>query len=158
MIKLNNHVVTRVIHKIKFPRSSSSEKRCYARSGVWLCSPSLSHHPSELSATLSLGLAAIRDRAPIRFSSQVRITLHVHDEQHSGRPSVSVETIAKVEEAVLKNRRMTARVLYEMIPDVSKDLHRHNSDRPFRACQGLCNVLKRPTNFFRPTKPVARSS
>jgi transposase len=44
----------------------------------------------------------------------------VHDKQHSGRPSVSDETIAKVEETMLKDRRVTARELCEMIPDVSK--------------------------------------
>jgi len=44
----------------------------------------------------------------------------VHDEQRSGRPSVSDETIAKVEAAMLKDRRITVRELSEMIPDVSK--------------------------------------
>jgi hypothetical protein len=41
------------------------------------------------------------------------------DEQRSGRPSVSDETIAKVEETMLKDRRVTVRELCEMIPDVS---------------------------------------
>jgi hypothetical protein len=44
----------------------------------------------------------------------------VHDEQRSGRPSVSDETIAKVEDTMLKDRRVTVRELCEMIPDVSK--------------------------------------
>lgn len=44
----------------------------------------------------------------------------VHDEQRSGRPSVSDETIAKVEETMLKDRRVTVRELCETIPDVSK--------------------------------------
>jgi transposase len=44
----------------------------------------------------------------------------VHDEQCSGRPSVSDETIAKVEETMLKDRRVTVRELCEMNPDVSK--------------------------------------
>jgi transposase len=44
----------------------------------------------------------------------------VHDEQCSGRPSVSVETIAKVKETMLKDRRVTVREVCEMIPDVSK--------------------------------------
>jgi hypothetical protein len=44
----------------------------------------------------------------------------VHDEQRCGRPSVSDETIAKVEEIMLKDRRVTVRELCEMIPDVSK--------------------------------------
>jgi transposase len=44
----------------------------------------------------------------------------VQDEQRSGRPSVSDETLAKVEETMLKDRRMTVRELCEMIPDVSK--------------------------------------
>jgi transposase len=43
-----------------------------------------------------------------------------HDEQRSGRPSVSDETIAKVEETMLKDRRVMVRELCEMIPDVSK--------------------------------------
>jgi hypothetical protein len=44
----------------------------------------------------------------------------VHDEQRSGRPLVSDETTAKVEETMLKDRRVTVRELCEMIPDVSK--------------------------------------
>jgi transposase len=44
----------------------------------------------------------------------------VHDEQRSGRPLLSDETIAKVEETMLKDRRVTVRELCEMIPDVSK--------------------------------------
>jgi transposase len=44
----------------------------------------------------------------------------VHDEQRSGRPSVSDETIVKVEETMLKDRRVTVWELCEMIPDVSK--------------------------------------
>nr|XP_015910671.1 protein GVQW3-like [Parasteatoda tepidariorum] len=44
----------------------------------------------------------------------------VHDEQRPGRPSFSDEAIAKVEEAMLKDRRVTARDLSEMIPVASK--------------------------------------
>jgi hypothetical protein len=44
----------------------------------------------------------------------------VHDEQRSGRLSVSEKTIAKVEETMLKDRRVTVRELCEMIPDVRK--------------------------------------
>jgi transposase len=44
----------------------------------------------------------------------------VHDEQRSGRPLVSEETIAKVEETMPKVRRVTVRELCEMILDVSK--------------------------------------
>lgn len=44
----------------------------------------------------------------------------VHDEKRSGWPSVSDETIAKVEETMLKGRRVTVRELCEMIPDVNK--------------------------------------
>jgi hypothetical protein len=44
----------------------------------------------------------------------------VHDEQRSGWPSVSDEMIAKVEETMLKDRRVSVRELCEMIPDVSK--------------------------------------
>jgi transposase len=44
----------------------------------------------------------------------------VHDEQRSGQPSVSDETIAKVEETMLKDRRVTVWELCEMIHDVSK--------------------------------------
>jgi hypothetical protein len=47
----------------------------------------------------------------------------VHDEQRSGWPSVSDEMIAKMEETMLKDRRVTVRELCEMIPDVSKDPH-----------------------------------
>jgi transposase len=43
----------------------------------------------------------------------------VIDQQRSGRPSVSDETIAKVEETMLKDRRVKVRELCEMIPDVS---------------------------------------
>jgi transposase len=44
----------------------------------------------------------------------------VHDEQRSGRPSVSDETIAKVEETMLKDQRVMVRELCEMIPDVRR--------------------------------------
>ncbi|CAN8016469.1 unnamed protein product [Ixodes persulcatus] len=44
----------------------------------------------------------------------------VHDEQRSGPLSVLNETIAKLEETMLKDRRVTVRELCEMIPDVSK--------------------------------------
>lgn len=44
----------------------------------------------------------------------------VHDEARAGRPSVSDETIAKVEEAMLKDRRITVRELCDLVPDVSK--------------------------------------
>jgi hypothetical protein len=45
----------------------------------------------------------------------------IHDEQRSGRPSVSDEMIAKVEETMLKGRTVMVRELCEMIPDVSID-------------------------------------
>ncbi|GFT52964.1 histone-lysine N-methyltransferase SETMAR [Nephila pilipes] len=44
----------------------------------------------------------------------------VQDYQHSGWPSVSDETITKVEEALLKYQRVRVRNLCEMIPNVSK--------------------------------------
>jgi hypothetical protein len=39
----------------------------------------------------------------------------VHDEQRSGRPSVSDETIAKVEETMPKDQRVTVRELKEEV-------------------------------------------
>ncbi|UYV62625.1 hypothetical protein LAZ67_2001351 [Cordylochernes scorpioides] len=44
----------------------------------------------------------------------------VHDEPRAGRPSVSDETIAKVEAAMLVDRRVTVRKLCDLVPDVSK--------------------------------------
>lgn len=44
----------------------------------------------------------------------------IHDEQRSGQPSVPDKTIAKVEQTMMKNRRLTVQELSEMIPDVSK--------------------------------------
>lgn len=44
----------------------------------------------------------------------------VHDAKHSGRPSVFDETIAKVENTMLQDRRVTVRELNEMMLDVSK--------------------------------------
>ncbi|UYV79559.1 hypothetical protein LAZ67_17003118 [Cordylochernes scorpioides] len=44
----------------------------------------------------------------------------VHDEPRAGRPSVSDETIAKVEAAMLEDRRVTVRKLCDLVPDVSK--------------------------------------
>ncbi|XP_046392229.1 protein GVQW3-like [Ischnura elegans] len=44
----------------------------------------------------------------------------VHDEARAGRPSVSDETIAKVEAAMLEDRQITVRELREKIPEVSK--------------------------------------
>ncbi|UYV85126.1 hypothetical protein LAZ67_X004640 [Cordylochernes scorpioides] len=54
----------------------------------------------------------------------------VHDEPRAGRPSVSDETIAKVEAAMLEDRRITVRKLCDLVPDVSKTtidkiLHEH---------------------------------
>ena len=37
--------------------------------------------------------------------------IDIHDEQHSVQPSVSVETIAKVEQEMLKDRHLTVREL-----------------------------------------------
>ena len=46
----------------------------------------------------------------------------VHDEQHSGRPSILAETITKVEQEqeMLENRHVTVRELCILSPDVSK--------------------------------------
>ena len=46
----------------------------------------------------------------------------VHDEQHSGPPSVSAKTIAKVEQEqeMLEDRRVTAHEMCKQIPEVSK--------------------------------------
>ncbi|UYV77128.1 SOCS2 [Cordylochernes scorpioides] len=61
--------------------------------------------------------------APIRRTD-------VHDGPRAGRPSVSDETIAKVEAAMLEDRRITVRKLCDLVPDVSKTtidkiLHEH---------------------------------
>lgn len=45
---------------------------------------------------------------------------YIKNKQCSGRPSVLSETIVKVDETMLKDRRMMVRELCEMIPDVSK--------------------------------------
>ena len=46
----------------------------------------------------------------------------VHDEQRSGQPSVSAQSIAKVEQEQerLESQRVTVRQLCERIPEVSK--------------------------------------
>ena len=46
----------------------------------------------------------------------------VHDEQHSGQPSVLAETIAKVEQEqeMFEDQRITVRELCERISEVSK--------------------------------------
>lgn len=44
----------------------------------------------------------------------------VHGEQRSERPSVSDKAIAKIEEAMLKDRMVTVRELSETVPDVSE--------------------------------------
>ncbi|KAL4131834.1 hypothetical protein QTP88_009083 [Uroleucon formosanum] len=44
--------------------------------------------------------------------------LNVHDEERSGRPSHSDETVRKVEELVLKDRRLTLNELAEKLQDV----------------------------------------
>ena len=44
----------------------------------------------------------------------------VHDEQRSGRPSVSTGTIAKVQQEMLEYRHVTVHKLCERIPEVSK--------------------------------------
>ncbi|UYV71458.1 hypothetical protein LAZ67_8003324 [Cordylochernes scorpioides] len=45
---------------------------------------------------------------------------YVHDERRAGRPSVSDESIAKVEAAMFEVRRVTAWKLCDLVPDVSK--------------------------------------
>jgi len=44
---------------------------------------------------------------------------NVHDEPRAGRPSISDETVAKVEQLMLEDRRITVRELCDIIPDVS---------------------------------------
>ncbi|UYV69272.1 hypothetical protein LAZ67_6003068 [Cordylochernes scorpioides] len=44
----------------------------------------------------------------------------VHDEPRAGRPSDSYEIIAKVEAAMLEDRRVTVRKLCHLVPDISK--------------------------------------
>ncbi|UYV69084.1 hypothetical protein LAZ67_6002319 [Cordylochernes scorpioides] len=44
----------------------------------------------------------------------------VHDEPRAGRPSDSYEIIAKVEAAMLEDRRVTVRKLCDLVPDISK--------------------------------------
>lgn len=44
----------------------------------------------------------------------------VHDEERSGQPSVFDETIAKVAETILKDRKVTIRKLSDIMSDVSK--------------------------------------
>lgn len=46
----------------------------------------------------------------------------VHDDQHARRPSVSDETISKVEGIMPEDRRVTIRELDELIPNVSKTI------------------------------------
>ena len=41
----------------------------------------------------------------------------IHNEQHSGRPLVSAKTIAKVEQEMLEDQRVTIRELCELIPE-----------------------------------------
>ena len=45
---------------------------------------------------------------------------NVHDEAGRGRPSVSDETVNKVEELLLADRRLTVREISELLGDVSK--------------------------------------
>uniref|UniRef100_A0A8D8SXY6 Transposase n=1 Tax=Cacopsylla melanoneura TaxID=428564 RepID=A0A8D8SXY6_9HEMI len=45
---------------------------------------------------------------------------NVHDEAGRGRPSVSDETVTKVEELLLADRRITVREIAQLIGDVSK--------------------------------------
>jgi hypothetical protein len=95
----------------------------------------------------------------------------VHDEQRSGQPSVSDETIAKVEETMLKDWRVTVQELCKMIPDVRKTcIDKILTDHLgyAKVCARWVprmltkttsgNVLKRPANFFRPMKPMVRNS
>ena len=49
---------------------------------------------------------------------------NVHDKQRSGQPSVSAETITKVEQEqeLLEDRHVTVRELCEQIPEVNKSM------------------------------------
>jgi hypothetical protein len=109
-----------------------------------------------------------KNTAPVDIHSQL---CEVYGEKRSGWPSVSDETIAKVEETMLKDRRVTIQELCEMIPDVSKpciDKMLTDHLRYAKVCARWVprlltettsgNMLKRPVNFFRPTKPMARNS
>lgn len=44
----------------------------------------------------------------------------IHDEERSSRPSTSDETIAKIEAALLEDRRVTLKELTSLVPDVSQ--------------------------------------
>ena len=46
--------------------------------------------------------------------------IDIRDEQSSGRPLVSAETIAKVEQEMLEDQHVTVCELSERIPEVSK--------------------------------------
>lgn len=49
----------------------------------------------------------------------------IHDEQRSGRPSISDETVAKVEENMREDRRITLDALCILVPEVSRStIHR----------------------------------
>lgn len=64
--------------KIRFPRRWSHEKPLYAsllRCGARHGSPTTNHYFSQIAATLSLGLSAVRDGAFTRFVHRERITL-----------------------------------------------------------------------------------
>ena len=61
----------------------------------------------------------VKKRAQVGQRVHLRTT-DAHDEQSSGRPSVSAETIAEVEPEMLEDQCVTVRELCERIPEVSK--------------------------------------
>ncbi|GJQ70035.1 hypothetical protein Trydic_g22519 [Trypoxylus dichotomus] len=98
-----------------------------------------------------------------------RRTSELHNEQRSGRGLVSHETIAKVEEAMLKDRRVAVRELCKVVADISKiGIDKILIDH--LGCAQISakwvprmltkdgNILKQSANFFRATKPMARNT
>lgn len=72
----------------------------------------------------------------------------VHGEQLPGRSSVSDETIANVEEAILKDRRVAVRELSEMTSDVSRTSIGKIVYKSFRMWQGLCEWEAEKTGYL----------
>ncbi|KAG8333311.1 hypothetical protein J6590_000438 [Homalodisca vitripennis] len=89
---------------------------CWDKSGntvLLISCPSLYPYHSRLATSNSAGLAAFEDGAPYRCYRQMRNLefsegrMEIHDENRSGRPSVSDGVFQKVETILLEDRRIT---------------------------------------------------
>ncbi|KAG8280137.1 hypothetical protein J6590_088641 [Homalodisca vitripennis] len=103
---------------------------CWEKSGntcLLTSCPSPYPYHSRLATYNSAGLAAFEDGVLYRCYRQMRNSefsegcMEIHDENRSGRPSVSDRVVEKVETILLEDRRITIQELALLIPEISSE-------------------------------------